>query len=597
MRRWSMSVSLLAFLASCATGESPAVPAEGVFAGRSSALAVELATAHLDAAGISDRAELEVRGVAFDTLGMAHTRVRQVVGGVPVFGAEGIVHLDSDGSVRGFTDGLVANPNVDLNPSLTVDDAIAEAIGFHPGEVDAFVADLQVLRHEGADHLAWRVQIDDLASGTPSRPVVFVDAHTGEVVWSYDNLQTAKSRITHSANNTYNLPGVLKRSEGDAAIGDIPVDAAHDNAGVTYDYYDLEQGRDSYDDLGAVLSATAHYGAGYDNAFWDGTQMVYGDGAVFFEPLSLSLDVVAHELTHAVTEYTAGLIYSGESGGLNEGTSDIMGATVQAYNEGWVVGPTTWMVGDEITKPAFGDALRYMDDPPLDGASIDNYGDYYSGLDVHYSSGLANKAFYLMSTDPSVGIEAAADIWYRALSVYMTPSTTFLQGREATVDAATDLFGAGSAQVDAVNAAWDGVGVLAFTVFDTKSGLSGNAKTITTHELVTPVGATAVQFTLSGGTGNVDLYVNFGSAPTKVDVDCLDTGFGNAESCTILNPSQGTYFVSVRGVKKYANVTLTSSWAGTPPAEVCDDAVDNDGDGGIDCADADCAADPICVGP
>ncbi|MEZ4241732.1 MAG: M4 family metallopeptidase [Myxococcota bacterium] len=594
MHRYVPSILVFAALAaSCGGDPAPGDPREEA-AARARAWVDQANLAAID--GADELAA--VRSVVLDPSGAAHVRLSQSFEGIPVFGGEAIVHLAPDGRVTRWTDGLVARPRVDTVPQLDAARAAGQAAALAAGVVSED-PELVVLRHDGADRLAWRVQLDDLAGPAPARPVVFVDAHTGAEVWRYDNLQTARDRRTYSANNTGNLPGTLILVEGDPPSGDVPVDAAHDNAGFTYDYYFDLQGRDSYDDAGHTLVSSAHYSVNYDNAFWDGTQMVYGDGGFYFRPLSLATDVVAHELTHAVTEYTAGLIYAGESGGLNEGTSDIMGAVVESYSRGWAVDTATWMVGEDITLPTLGDALRYMDDPPLDGISIDNYDDYYNGLDVHYSSGLANKAFYLMATDPALDIQSAGDLWYRALSVYMTPSTTFEEARQATVDAATDLFGAGGPEVDAVGRAWDGVNVRSYTVFDQLTGLSGAAGTHTEYTFTPPAGASAVRFSTSGGSGNVNLYVRFGSAPAPGAFDCSDGGPGNAESCSVDVTADGTWWVTLRGVAAYANVTLTASYAGGTggPVEVCDDGIDNDGDGAVDCADSDCATDPACVVP
>ena len=519
---------------------------------------------------LTDHGETALRGIdgvrlaspVFDPLDMAHVRMDQLQGGVPVFGGQGILHLDPSGTVVGLSDGLIRGLAVDVTPTLDPDAAIDEVLLAHGDPVTAVEADLQVLRHQGRDHLTYRVRVWDLDNDAPAMPVVFVDAHSGEEVWRYDNLQTAKDRRTHDGNNGSLLPGTLVRTEGQGGIGDAPVDDAHDHAGLTYDYYWLEQGRDSYDGLGASLISTAHHRVNYDNAFWNGTQMVYGDGGTFFTPLSGALDVVAHELTHAVTEHSANLIYAGESGGLNEATSDILGAAVEAWSQGWVIDADTWRIGEDIALPALGPALRFMDDPPLDGSSIDHYADFTPGMDVHFSSGIANKAFFLMVQDPALDMPQATDVWYRALTLYMTPSTTFAQARTATIDAATDLFGAASAQVAAVASAWDAVGVVSFEAFDVQTGLSAPSGGTLDFQYIPPAGATAVQFAISGGTGDADLYVRLGSPPTTTVFDCRPFLNGNNETCTF-NPAQaGTYHVMIRGFTAFSGVTLTASQAG-----------------------------------
>ncbi|MEQ1564501.1 MAG: M4 family metallopeptidase [Myxococcota bacterium] len=539
--------------------------------------------------------EVEVLSADLDELGMGHVRLQQLQNGVRVLGGQIVVHIDDAGDVAHLTEKLARDVRVDKVPSI--DEDLAGDLANADGRRRVESRELQVVRLDGEDHLAWRVQLEGTDPAHPTRPVVYVDAHSGEPLIEFENLNTVKDRRTYSANNGTSLPGTLKRSEGSASIGDAALDAAHDNAGLTYDYYSTEQGRDSWDGAGATMVSTAHYSVAYDNAFWNGSQMVYGDGGTYFRPLSLALDVVGHEFSHAVTERTAGLIYSGESGGLNEATSDIMGATIESYSRGWTEDADTWMIGEDIAKPAIGDALRFMDNPPADGASIDDYADYYSGLDVHYSSGIANKAFYLMVQDPSLTIRDAADIWYRALTFYMTPSTTFAEARDASVQAATDLFGAGSDQVGAVSSAWNAVGLRSFEVFDTETNVSGTTGQDLLFQFDTPAGATALAFATTGGSGDADMYVRFGAAPTTTNYQCKSEGSTTVERCEIDPAQVGTYFVLIHAYSTFSGVTLTASAAGAfvpPESEVCDDGIDNDGDGDADCFDSECAADPAC---
>jgi len=460
--RFAIGMAVLSSLVSaCAPSDDPAgtAPADAAFFGDAGD-AVDIATAFLttgEGHGIAAVDEILLKGVSFDRLGRAHVRFQQTYAGVPVFGREAIVHVAGNGDAwisDHFAHGLRVNPI----PDLTSDDAVRIALAAVSPTVGPTTASLRILRNQG-DHLVWVVRIEALDSAVPEIPILFVDAHDGSVVWTYDDLQTAKNRKTYDANNLSLLPGTLIRNEGSAASGDVTLDDAHDFAGATYDYYFNEQGRDAYNGLGAVMKSSVHYRQNYDNAFWSAGQTAFGDGGVVFLPLAQSIDVVGHEFTHGVTETSANLIYSNESGGLNEGTSDIFGAVIQSFNNGWIVDADTWMLAEDVMKPAFGPALRYMDDPPADGGSIDDWADYFDGLDVHYSSGLANKAFYLMEQDAALDIQTAADLWYLALTAYMTADTTFHEGRVATESAAADLFGAGSPEELAVGTAWDGVGV------------------------------------------------------------------------------------------------------------------------------------------
>ena len=221
-----------------------------------------------------------------------------------------------------------------------------------------------------------------------------------------------------------------------------------------------------------------HYGKNYANAFWDGTKMTYGDGdGVNFGPLT-SLDVAGHEMSHGVTENTAGLTYSGESGGLNEATSDIFGTTVEFYS-GNANDPGDYLVGEEFDLKQHR-GFRRMDNPSSDGASLNCWSSTAGSKDVHYSSGIGNHFFYLLSegsgsktiggvahssstcngsTVSGIGRDVAAKIWYRALTVYMTSSTNYKGARTATLNAARDLYGAGSTQYNTVAAAWSAVAV------------------------------------------------------------------------------------------------------------------------------------------
>jgi len=603
------SLSVVAFatvLASCsASGVLPDKPTESVFAGDAEiaeGLAAEIALAEAARNDrLTDIDSIEVKQVELDWLGMAHVRLDQTLGGVPVFGGQAIVHIHPSGEVASVTDGLVHGLEADTWPVLDQQASLDTAAAHRGIVIDRAASDLQVLRLDGWDHLTWRVQIDGTWDKEPTRPVIFVDAHTGDVVWEYENLQTVRNRLTYDGRNRSRLPGRLERSEGQGSVGDQPIDDAHDHAGLTYDYYFVEEGRDSYDGSGATMVSTAHHQRNYDNAFWNGTQMVYGDGDVYFTPLSGSLDVVAHELTHAVTEYSANLIYANESGGLNEATSDIIGVTVDSWSRGWVVDANTWLVGEDIATPALGTALRYMDNPPADGVSIDHYSDYVAGIDVHYSSGIANKYFYLTVQDPALSIQDSANVWYRALTAYMTPSTTFAEARVATEAAATDLYGSGSAQLAAVSTAWTAVGVGPSVPWEELSSqaVAGATGSQNSYSFATPTGATGMRFDLAGGSGDADLYVKFGSAPTTSSYDCRPYLNGNNESCTFSPSQDGTYYVLINGYAAYSGATLTVSHQGgsTGPVEVCDDALDNDGDGATDCADSDCDFDLACAVP
>ncbi|MCX5557514.1 M4 family metallopeptidase [Streptomyces sp. NBC_00038] len=251
---------------------------------------------------------------------------------------------------------------------------------------------------------------------------------------------------------------------------------------VTWDYYKNVHGRSGIAGDGKGSYNRVHYGTNYNNAFWDDSCfcMTYGDGdGTTFGPL-VSLDVAGHEMSHGVTSKTAALTYSGEPGGLNEATSDIFGTLVEFYANN-SSDPGDWLIGEKIVKSGFGrSALRYMDQPSKDGNSADCWSSSVANLDVHYSSGVANHFAYLLaegsgpktiggvahngttcnsSTVTGIGRAKLGAIWYRALTVYMTSSTNYAGARTATLNAAKDLYGAGSAEYVAVGAAWSAVSV------------------------------------------------------------------------------------------------------------------------------------------
>ncbi|MBN8469948.1 M4 family metallopeptidase [Corallococcus exiguus] len=530
--------------------------------------------------------ELTSRRFHVDGRGQAHERLTQTFQGVPVFGAAAIVHLNANGAVAGVTDKLVRDLKVDTKPQLRAEEAIQRAVSGLEATGSVLTgaprADLQILADSKDTRLTWRVQLETVdVDGLPSMPNVFIDARTGDSVWGFDNLQTTRNRKTYTAKNRTTLPGTLVRSEGQGASGDAVLDQAHDNAGFTYDFYATVFGRDSYDGLGTALTSSVHYSKNYVNAFWNGTQMVYGDGDGSQSSALTVLDVVGHELTHAVTDTSSELIYANESGALNEAMSDVFGAAIEAYRDG-AVSANTWKIGEECWTPATaGDALRYMNDPAIAG-DYDYYPTRYTGTSdsggVHWNSGIANLAFHLMvngGTHPRgktsnavpaldanayASIMKGAAIFYRANTVYLTPGSTFADARGATAQAAADLYGASA--VTSVNEAWSAVGVAAppvWTTVTTLNNVSGARNSNTNLSYVKPSGATAMRFALAGGTGDADLYVKFGSAPTTSSYDCRSAGASSDETCTINGAQSGTYYVLIRGYSAFSGATFTVS--------------------------------------
>jgi hypothetical protein len=277
----------------------------------------------------------------------------------------------------------------------------------------------------------------------------------------------------HTAANGSTLPGRLVRPSGAEPSGDPAVDEAYDGVAASLAMYREVFGRDSYDGRGAVVTATVHYRRDYDNAFWDGTQLVFGDGdGKVFGRFTQPVDVLGHEFTHAVTQFTAGLTYSGQSGALNESVSDVFASCLKQRVLGQSVDQADWLIGEGIFLPGVqGKALRSMaqpgtayDDPTLGkDPQVGSMADYVDTTDdnggVHINSGIPNRAFYLAAS--ALGgrsWEGAGPIWYAALTSGIGAGTDFAGFAAACVDAASAV---STQAADAVRSAWQQVGVTA----------------------------------------------------------------------------------------------------------------------------------------
>lgn len=467
-------------------------------------------------AGTADR--FHARDVIVDADGTEHVRLARTFAGLPVIGGDVVVH-SRGGTLHGASQMLRGTLRLGVQPTLAPDEAIARAgAAFGAAWRGTPTAQL-VVYARGPARLAYRV-----ALGNDAADMTFiVDAHSGALLDRWSDRHTAAAAgtartlyagdvplRTRTATGGYELfdPGrggtrTIDASNsrtsgqvyvdadnvwGDYTVGD-PATAAADaqyGASVTWDYFRVAHGRLGIAGDGRGARSRVHYGRRYSNAFWNDACfcMTYGDGdGVVIGPL-VSLDIAGHEMAHGVTSRTAGLIYSGESGGLNEATSDIFGAMVEFHARNAHDTPD-YLMGEEIVAtnvPGSPDqqALRFMFDPSADGRSPNCWTPAVADLDVHYSSGIGNRFFYLLAegsgarrfsgvdhTAPTcdggvvagIGRVKARAIWYRALTVYFTSTTDYAAARVATLQAAADLYGAGSADVAAVAAAWSAVDV------------------------------------------------------------------------------------------------------------------------------------------
>lgn len=289
-----------------------------------------------------------------------------------------------------------------------------------------------------------------------------------------------KQRFVYTANNTTTLPGTLVRQEGSGPSSDVAVNEAYDGAGSTYDLYWNTYQRNSIDNQGLNLISTVHYDRNYENAFWNGEQMVYGDGdeglppaQQLFNRFTIAVDVIGHELTHGVTQYEANLVYSSQPGALNESWSDVFGSLVKQYRNNQTARNADWIIGEGLFTPnVHGVGIRSMkapgtayDDPVLgkdpQPANMSGYvNTTQDNGGVHINSGIPNHAFYVTAYEiDGYAWEKAGRIWYVTLTDKLTSTANFQNAADATYTVAGDLYGANSLEQKAVQKGWAEVGI------------------------------------------------------------------------------------------------------------------------------------------
>lgn len=563
-----------------------------------------------------------------DALGKRHTHLSQTINGLKVYGTSLIVHAD----VAGSGIGAMANPDsaniyavsgtLAVNAQLNVRTKkitakaekqariLASEIGQIAGKPELAYVYLPLT---GETRLAWKMEVSwDHGGDNFGRDIVFYDYNDSGLLTRHAQVHSAKNWKTHSLDNQdqNSAPGRLLCTNNQSC-GDASGTRAHDGASQVYDYYKAKFGRNGIDNNDMTMVSSVHLGRNVANAYWTGSQMMYGDGdGQQLADLTLSYEVIGHELTHGVTQHTANLVYANASGALNEAWSDILGSTAKAHRDGTT--QPDWMLAKESYTPNTpGDAMRYMDNPTQDNYSKDwwperipfvsNPNNQNDQGGVHGNSGIANLAFALLvdggthprskspAQVPSLGVAKAEQIFYRALSTYMSQSTNFAGARTATAQAAQDLYGA--TEKTAVETAWCAVGVgtcpddggpidpppggnvLKNGVAATGIGASTGQDVVYTLDV--PAGSSGISFASSGGTGDADMYVKFGSVPTDSSYDCRPFAGGNSESCTGTQ-SGGTYYVRLKAYSTFAGVSLTGSYSGgsTGPTPI-NDSVNN----------------------
>ncbi|WP_030254443.1 MULTISPECIES: M4 family metallopeptidase [Streptomyces] len=485
------------------------------------------------ALGLGDKEQLVAKDAVVDQDGTRHLRFERTYAGLPVIGGDLVVHQKADGAVKSVSKAVsarIALPS--LTPKVPADQAAAQATGAVKATVGVTVdadespladvhqtgkAELVVWATDGSPRLAYRTTVEGVrADGTPSSQVLLTDAATGQVLSTHEKVQTAAGTgngvfvgqvplTTAQSGSQYQLKDATRGGQsttdmnhgtsgsgslfantsnnfgdGTAANRESAAVDAQFGAATTWDFYKSTFGRSGIRNDGVGALSRVHYGSNYVNAFWsdDCFCMSYGDGSGDAAPLT-EIDVAGHEMTHGVTAATAALNYSGESGGLNEATSDIMGTMVEWYAN-LPSNPPNYWIGELVNLRGDGSPLRYMDQPSKDGQSADYWDANVGNLDVHYSSGVANHFFYLLSegsgaktingfsynsptsdgsTLAGIGRDKAAQIWYKALTTYFTSTTDYAGARAATLSAAADLYGSDSTEYNAVAATWTAVNV------------------------------------------------------------------------------------------------------------------------------------------
>ncbi|MDT0433944.1 MULTISPECIES: M4 family metallopeptidase [Streptomyces] len=473
--------------------------------------------------GLGAREELVVKDVVKDNDGTLHTRYERTYAGLPVLGGDLIVHTppaaEATGTVGATFNGgrtvKVASTTATYTKAAAETKALRTAASLDAEGATADSVRKVVWAGSGTPKLAWETVIGGFQDdGTPSRLHVVTDASSGAELYRYQAVKSGTGNTqysgtvtldttlsgstyqlydttrgghkTYSLNNATSGTGTLMTDSDDvwgtgagSNTQTAGADAAY-GAQMTWDFYKNTFGRSGIKNNGVAAYSRVHYSSNYVNAFWDDSCfcMTYGDGSGGTHALT-SLDVAGHEMSHGVTSNTAGLNYTGESGGLNEATSDIFGTGVEFYaNNASDVGD--YLIGEKININGDGTPLRYMDKPSKDGASADSWYSGVGNLDVHYSSGPANHMFYLLSEGSGtktingvtytsttsdgvavagIGRAAALQIWYKALTSYMTSSTNYAGARTAALNAAAALYGTGSAQYAGVGNAFAGINV------------------------------------------------------------------------------------------------------------------------------------------
>lgn len=579
--------------------------------------------------------EFSVRRHWKDALGKTHTQLTQQLNNLPVYGATMTIHAENgfsgvtltnenDESTIYAVSGNLATQNDSDDLTMISEESNVKSLnakaakkvkprglkkalkraaqlGEIAGEPElAYV----YLPERGKTKLAWKVEVKYNSDNGFEHDSVFYNVKNGRELTRHPQVFHVKSLRTYDMENQdperTNTSGTLLCTTNQSC-GDASAQRAHDGASTVYDYFKTIHNRNGINNNDMTMVSSVHANHNWNNATWYKNQMFYGDGdGSQFGDLTQSLDIIGHELTHGVVQFTAGLIYRNESGALNEAMADIMGVSADAWHRG--SSQPSWKLAKEAYTPNIaGDAMRYMDDPTRDNQSRDYYADRYTGSGdnggVHLNSGIANLAYALLVDGgthpqnkstvvvPKLGLDKSQKIFYRALTTYFNASTNFAQARIGTAQAAQDLYG--SDAKNAVEKTWCAVGVGSCPVDPSAittlvkgspvTGLSASSKNTLVYKMDVPSGASNINFSIAGSNGDADLYVSRGVVPTTTTYDCKSESSSSNESCDMTGGA-GTYYVLVSAYSAFNNLSLTGNYdsgSTTPALEPINESVSN----------------------
>lgn len=552
-----------------------------------------------DSVGLS-RDELKALRKRAYASGKVVTRYQQFYQGVPVWGEAIVEHRDKGQGRPRMSGNLLRDLRNDL-PAVKPVYTPAQAIDFAKVRAQVFETENESATlyvkygAGGVAQLVYDVSFLARNSATPSRPHFTVDANTGTILAQWEGI--AYLDATGPGGNSKTGQYEYGTDFGPLVVTDncimdgANVAAVNLNGGTRgTDPFQFPCSRNTYKAINGAFSPIndafyfgngvfnmyrdwlgvrpvsqkllmrVHYRTAYENAFWDGSAMNFGDGATKFYPL-VAMDIAGHEVSHGFTEQNSNLVYSGMSGGMNEAFSDMAGEATKNY----LKGTNDFLVGRDVIKAP--GALRYMANPPQDGASIDNAINFRSSMNVHSSSGVYNKAFYLLATTAGWSTRKAFEVMADANQLYWTAGSTFDQGA-CGVEKAADNRGYAVADV---TAAFNAVGVHcassppppppppAGTVL--MNGIPVQGITLaqgasSVYLLVIPANKGNVVFRLSHGTGNGDLYVRYGAIPTTTTFLEKSEGPDNHEKIFLSHPRAGTYYLMINARTPVAGASL-----------------------------------------